>query len=107
MSEKKTTVAETTVTEKRAKASASTKTVKNDGFCVYLGPTITGLIQEGTIYRGTKETVVVSLDKAIKKYPLIKSLIVTNEDLVEARVKVKTPGNILYVSYHKVASGKY
>lgn len=114
MSDKKTATASTSdAVEKKTKnigeaktTSQTEKTVSDDGFCVYLGPTITGVVQTGTVYSGSKEKVLFALDETIKKFPLIAKLIVTGKDLPEARVKVKTPGNILYVNYHKLCSGR-
>ncbi len=100
MSEKKSTA------ENAKKTSATEKVVKSDGFCVYLGPTITGVIQCGTVYRGTKEKVLKELKYATEKYPLIESLVVTDKTLSKDRIKVKTPGNILYVNYNKLLSGR-
>ena len=102
MSEKK------NVTESVTKTKNSTSqqnTVSNDGFCVYLGPSITGVIQNGTVYCGTKAKVLTKLETVIKKYPLVSSLIVPDKTLSEDRIKVKTPGNILYVNYKKLMSG--
>ena len=93
------------MSSKKSKKPIQQNTVKSDGFCVYLGPTITGVIQSGTIYRGDKATVIAGLENAIKKYPLIKTLVVTDKTLSDDRIKVKTPGNILYVNYKKM-SGK-
>ena len=90
---------------KKTKKSIQSNTVQSDGFCVYLGPTITGVIQSGTIYRGDKATVLTELKSVVEKYPLVKTLIVTDKTLSEDRIKVKTPGNILYVNYKKM-SGK-
>lgn len=95
----------TDVNEAAVKETVKKKT-STEAFCVYLGPTITGVVQSGTIYRGTKARVLKNLESAVGKYPLIPSLIVTDKTLAEDRVKVKTPGNILYVNYHKLASGK-
>ena len=87
--------------------TASTKTEKSDskadGFYCYIGPSITGLIQRGTIYRGTRKKALAKWDEAIKKYPLIKTLIVSGDKLPEARLKVKKPGNALYKNYQRVA----
>lgn len=88
--------------KKTTKADA----VTDNGFCVYLGPSIIGVIQNGTVFNGSKEEVLSSLKSATEKYPMIASLIVTDKTLSEDRVKVKTPGNLLYVNYHKLASGK-
>ena len=59
----------------------------SSGFYCYIGPSITGIIQHGTI----------------EKYPLVKTLIVSGDALPEARLKIKRPGNALYVNYRKIA----
>lgn len=90
----------------KAKKITQMKTAKESGFCVYLGPTITGVIQSGTVYRGTKEQVLKNISPAVEKYPLIKTLVVSEKTISEDRIKVKTPGNILFVNYNKLMSGK-
>ncbi len=110
MSEKKSAAAVNskvvpTVETKAANKNKIENTTKKDGFCVYLGPTITNLIQSGTIYEGSKEKVLASIPEAIKRVPLIASLIVTDKTLSEDRIKVKTPGNILNVNYNKIVKG--
>lgn len=75
------------------------------GFCVYLGPTIMGVIQNGTVYRGNKQDALAEVAAAVKKYPLIASLIVTGDTLAVDRIKVKTPGNLLYVNCRKLMQG--
>jgi len=84
------------------------KAAKSDPveFCVYLGPTIHGVIQSGMVFSGNRKNAEKAVSNAIAKYPLIKRLIVTNKTLVEDRVKVKTAGNVLNVLYRKLASGK-
>jgi len=99
--EKKTNAVEMTAQEK--KQTSKDKASSGECFCVYLGPTITGVIQNGTVYRGAKKEVMKSVGAAIEKYPLITSLIVSNKTIAQDRVKVKTPGNILYVNYNKLA----
>lgn len=88
-------------TEKPAEKAAETK----GGFCVYLGPTITNVIQSGTVYPGSKKEVLKSISETVEKYPLIATLVVADKTLSEDRIKVKTPGNLLYVNYNKVAKG--
>lgn len=73
------------------------------GIYMYIGPNIKGLIQTGTIYRGTREDACGKAGEAIAKHPLVKSLIVSGEALGEARLKVRTPGNVLYANYQKLA----
>lgn len=75
-------------------------------FCVYIGPSIRGVIQSGTIYSGSLEETLKFLSPAIEKYPLIAKLISTDKTIAEDRVKVKTAGNLLNVYYKKLANGK-
>jgi hypothetical protein len=70
---------------------------------MYIGPTLRGLIRSGTIYRGDRAHALEEARKAIEAQPLVKTLIVTGDYLPEARLKVKTPGNALYVNYRKIA----
>ena len=65
-------------------------------FCMYLGPTIRGVIQHASIYAGTVEDAAKELDMQIKKYPRIKALLIPEATLPEDRVKIKTPGNYLF-----------
>ncbi|NCE63024.1 hypothetical protein D1159_00155 [Pseudoflavonifractor sp. 524-17] len=73
------------------------------GFYCYIGPNLNGLIQTGTIYRGTRKDALAKAEKAIKADSLVKTLIVSGDSLPEARLKVKTPGNALHASYQKLA----
>lgn len=73
------------------------------GFYIYLGPTIHGLIQANTIYRGDRAHALEEAQAAVRKYPLVKTLIVSGDYLPEARLKVKTSGNALHANYVKLA----
>lgn len=73
-----------------------------DSFYCYIGPSITGLIQHGAIYRGTRKKAMAAAAAAIEKYPLIKTLIVSGDKLPEARLKVKKPGNALYKNCQRI-----
>ena len=107
MSEKIIDTAAQTAAPKTAKKkpAAPKKVADTGGFCVYLGPTMMGVIQRGTIYRGGRKEVLDSLAPVIEQHPLIASLVVSDETLPADRIKVKTPGNLLYVTYHKLAQG--
>ena len=72
------------------------------GIYMYIGPNLKGLIQTGTIYRGTRANALKQAAEAIKAYPLVKTLIVSGDALPEARLKVKAPGNALYANYMKL-----
>ena len=73
------------------------------GFCVYLGPSIQGVITNGTVYSADRKTTIAEIESILKDYPLVADLIVPGDVLPESRVKIKTPGNLLYVNYSKLA----
>jgi len=80
-----------------------TAEVNKSGFYIYIGPNIKGLIQTGTIYRGDRESAYQKAATAIAQRPKVKTLIVSGDALPKARLKVKTPGNVLYATYKELA----
>lgn len=82
------------------------KTAVKDGVFIYLGPSIRGVIQKGSIYRGTRESVLSSLAFAIEKYPKIERLIVADNDIVSARQKIAVGGNSLSNAYRELSDTK-
>lgn len=109
MAVKKTTEAAETAKTEAVDSAVTQKadtTPSGAGFCVYIGPTITGVIQSGSIHHGSKDEALANIQLAVDKYPLIKALVVPGEALAESRVKVKTPGNYLYNQYRALA-GKH
>lgn len=85
------------------KAEKRQHEVNNSGFYIYIGPTIRGVIQNGTIYRGTRAEAMEKAASAIEKYKLVKTLIVSGDALPVARLRLKKPGNAFYVNYHKLS----
>ena len=85
------------------------KTVKptgnTGGFCAYIGPTIRGVIQHGTIYEGCKRDALKgpALCRAVNAYPEIAGLLVPGDSLTAARNNINTPGSLLYVRYKALA----
>lgn len=76
---------------------------KTPGFYIYVGPTIAGVIQTGHLFRAASKSDALSeIPLAVEKYPLIASLVVSGETYPEDRIKVKTPGNLLYVHYQQL-----
>lgn len=69
------------------------------GFYCYIGPNLKGLIQTGTIFRGTRAQAEGKAAAAIAAHPEVRGLIVPGEKLDSLRLKVKTPGNALYNSF--------
>lgn len=105
MSAKKTFASADVAAKVETEKITNLKATDTGGFCMYLGPTIIGVVQNGTIYQGSKKTVLKELADAIETYPLIASLVISDKTLSEDRVKIKTPGNALYANYRKLASG--
>lgn len=92
------TGAETEGTEKKSRAGTCPS-----GFYIYIGPNIKKYIQTGTVYRGTRAQALTKAAEAIKAQPLVKTLIVSGDNLGQNLQRVKTPGNVLYASYQKLA----
>ncbi|MEG2623365.1 MAG: hypothetical protein RSC06_10745 [Clostridia bacterium] len=77
---------------------------RSDGFCVYIGPSIRGCVQSGTIMPGTRDTALAACYDVIQQYPHIADLIVPSETIATDRMKVKTPGNLLNKYFNDLAS---
>lgn len=94
---------ETTGKAVETTAGSAGKAERNEsGFYCYIGPNLKKLIQTGTIYRGTRKDALAKAADAIAAEPLVKRLIVSGDDLPEARIKVRTPGNSLNATYQKL-----
>ncbi len=98
--------AEKKVEAPTTKAVKKEQTAKSAGFCAYIGPSIHGVIQTGHIYEGDKAKVLKELAPIVEKRPLIAALVVDGATLKTDRIKVKTPGNLLFVQYQKLAAGE-
>ncbi len=99
-------IAETESQAEEAPAVETPSVKEPERFCVYIGPSIRGVIQSGTIFDKSLENTKAFLATVIEKYPLIGKLISTDKTIAEDRIKVKTAGNLLNVNYTKLASGK-
>ena len=75
---------------------------KAASFFMYLGPSITGVIQKGTIYPADEVEKLTAA--AIERFPRIKALIVSDETIVEDRINVTKPGTRLYNEYKKLVA---
>lgn len=84
------------------KAESDLKEVKT---WVYIGPTIRSAIQQNTILTGTREEVLQKLEYATEQYPQIASLLISAEELAEARKMIKQPGNRMYEAYRRFVNG--
>lgn len=71
-------------------------------FCVYIGPTITGLITAQQVLRGTKEDALRQADTAVKQYPqYVPRLMIPDGELPQARLQVRQKGTLLHTTYQK------
>ncbi len=81
---------------------------QTSAFCVYIGPSVhgSGLIS-GTVFKTDRAGAVeeLALTGALTRCPLAPELIVSGDALAESRLKVKTPGNLLYDTYRKAVAG--
>ena len=83
----------------------NTNSVKdNDGVFVYIGPSIRGVIQNGSIFRGSRKNVLSKLAAVAEKYPKVTRLLVKDTEVAEAREKIKNGGNGLSNAYNSLLS---
>ena len=89
---------------KSKKSEKATTAKKRPGVTVYLGPNIPGVIQTSTIYPASLEEALAlpELRLALEKEPGIKQLLVDGSTLPQDMIKVKTPGEQLFVAYRKL-----
>jgi hypothetical protein len=80
--------------------------VIKDGVFVYVGPSIRGVIQSGSIYRGTQGQVHEKLAAAIKAFPKIASMIFEDTEVAAARTKIKSGSGALYTAYNALSAAK-
>lgn len=81
---------------KLKKPSAKKPELNGSGYCVYIGPSIRGVVQYGQVIAGEKQDAFNKLADGIEKFPLIKKLIVTGAELPSANELIKKPGCALF-----------
>jgi len=89
-----------------AKAKSKKAMQKIGEFCVYIGPTIRGVVQNGTIYPYARDKVLEMLAPQIEKYPLIAKLVVPSQTFAADRLKVKEKGTLLNTYYQRLTTTK-
>ncbi len=75
----------------------------NDGVWVYLGPSIRGVIMQGSIFRGSEKDKVLA---RVNDPEHVKRLLIRDVDLAEAKQKLKNGGNSLSVAYEALLTAK-
>lgn len=82
-----------------AKAIKKSVTTETDLIYVYVGPSVRGIIQNGSIFRGSRKTVLEQNALAIEFCPKIERLIVADNEIMSAKEKIKEGGNLLNTAY--------
>lgn len=80
-------------------AVKKTKTQKQaapNDFCAYIGPTVRGFVQQGTIFPDSKDKVLDRMVSVCKRYPEFSFFVIQGQDLADARKAIKKPGTLLY-----------
>lgn len=88
----------------KGKNEQQVKTEKqSNNTLVYIGPTITGVVKEGTAFTsGLPE----SLKDMMKENPLLNRMVVSVNNLAEAMNEVRDSGSALNAIYNKILGGK-
>lgn len=71
---------------------------------VYIGPTVRGVLQSGTVYRGKKSDII---GKIAEKYPQIEKLTVKSSALADARRKIQNGEGIIALAYKTLSEKMY
>lgn len=74
---------------------------------VYVGPQLPhGRLKTNKIFEGTREKIIASPEMAevLKRYPLVKNMLVPVSKLAEAKQKIAAGGNALHKFYADIAS---
>lgn len=74
------------------------------GVYVYLGPSIRGMIQKGTIFRGTKDEIVKRFSHAEQLLSDIEHLIVPDKDVASVKSQIDKGGNPYSYAYRRLSS---
>lgn len=74
---------------------------------VYVGPQLSrGRLKTNKIFEGTREQIIASpeMEEVLKRYPLVKNMLVPVSKLAEAKQKIAAGGNALHKFYADIAS---
>lgn len=74
------------------------------GVWIYIGPNVRGIATNGSIFFGTKSSVLEKLPADWKKYPQIERLIVSDAAVARAREQISEGKGGISVAYNTVAA---
>lgn len=87
---------------KREPGGQGTPRTEKPGVYVYVGPTVRGVIQEGTIYAGKKAEVLARVGAAIDAFPRVADLIVPAGTVAAVRHQIKNGTNLYSIAYREM-----
>ncbi len=73
------------------------------GVYVYLGPSIRGVIQKGTVFHGAKGEIVKRFSSS-EMLPDIEKLIVPDKELISVKSKIEKGGNPYSYAYRRLSN---
>ena len=81
---------------------------KSAGYSIYMGPSLKGILQTGTIIPGSVKEALrrPEIVIALNHKPSLKALIVDGADFPKAMAELKTQGSDLYKLYRRIASNE-
>ena len=68
-------------------------------FCAYIGPTLSGIVQSGTLFSCSRTDLLDRMSAVSEKYPEFSYLVVQGKDLADARKTINQSGTLLYTKY--------
>ena len=74
---------------------------------MYVGPQLpNGRLKTNKVFEGTREQILASpeMEEVLKRYPLVKNMLVPVSKLAEAKRKIAAGGNALHKFYADIAS---
>ena len=78
------------------------KTHKQDAppdFCAYIGPTLRGIVQTGTLFHCSRTELLDRMNTVCVKHPEFSYFVVCGKDLAGARKTINQPGTLLHSKY--------
>ena len=85
-----------------AKKKTKTTDAPKAGVFIYLGPSIRGVVQNATIYSGTKDEICKRLAGPISAFPAIERLIVPVAETATVQKQIKAGSNPYAHAYEKL-----
>ena len=90
----------------KKKGTASTPSRPKPNVFVYVGPSLRGIITNGSIYFGTIQEVKDCLRLVIERFPDVERLLVPDTEVAEARAKIENGKGLISRAYMNLSQNK-